>query len=43
MDTAGHDALAAAQVGSTSEPASLAALLSVVGPGRDQIPFLTVI
>ncbi|MFJ3106529.1 Helicase associated domain protein [Streptomyces sp. NPDC086835] len=43
MDTAGHDQLAAAQVGSTSSPAALAALLSVVGEGPGQIPFLTVV
>ncbi|MFE6839995.1 DEAD/DEAH box helicase family protein [Streptomyces sp. NPDC057705] len=43
MDTAGHGALTAAQVGSTGDPAALAALLSVVGPGPDQIPFLTVV
>ncbi|MGW9072942.1 Helicase associated domain protein [Streptomyces yangpuensis] len=43
MDAAGHGALAAAQVGSTGDPAALAALLSVVGPGPDQIPFLTVV
>ncbi|WP_240804172.1 DEAD/DEAH box helicase family protein [Streptomyces sp. A0592] len=43
MDTAGHAALTAAQVGSTGSPAALSALLSVVGPGPDQIPFLTVV
>ncbi|MBT2526985.1 Helicase associated domain protein [Streptomyces sp. ISL-99] len=43
MDTAGHEALAAAQVGSTSSPEALAALLSVVGEGPGEIPFLTVI
>ncbi|MBT2401575.1 hypothetical protein [Streptomyces sp. ISL-100] len=43
MDTAGHEALAAAQVGSISNPAALAALLSVVGEGPDRIPFLTVV
>jgi superfamily II DNA or RNA helicase len=43
MDTAGHQALAAAQVGSTGSPEALAALLSVVGEGPGEIPFLTVI
>ncbi|MBP2579543.1 superfamily II DNA or RNA helicase [Streptomyces sp. PvR006] len=43
MDTAGHDRLAAARVGSTGSPQALAALMSVVGEGKDQIPFLTVI
>ncbi|MFB6986088.1 Helicase associated domain protein [Streptomyces sp. NPDC056304] len=43
MDTAGHDRLAAAQVGSTSSPQALAALMSVVGEGEDQLPALTVI
>ncbi|WP_328786121.1 DEAD/DEAH box helicase [Streptomyces sp. NBC_00273] len=43
MDTAGHTKLAAAQVGSTGSPTALAALLSVVGPGPDRIPFLTVV
>ncbi|MGW4198853.1 Helicase associated domain protein [Streptomyces sp. NPDC005004] len=43
MDAAGHDALAARRVGSTSSPEALAALMSVVGEGDDQIPALTVI
>ncbi|MGW9438667.1 Helicase associated domain protein [Streptomyces sp. NPDC055607] len=42
-DTVGHDRLAAAQVGSTGSPQALAAFMSVVGEGKDQIPFLTVI
>lgn len=43
MDTQAHDALAARRVGSTSSAADLAALLSVVGEGEDQLPALTVI
>ncbi|WP_187282508.1 DEAD/DEAH box helicase [Streptomyces sp. MS191] len=43
MDAAAHDALAARRVGSTSSPESLAALMSVVGEGDDQLPALTVI
>ncbi len=43
MDTAGHQAFAAAQVASTGSPEALAALLSVVGKGPGEPPFLTVI
>ncbi|MFF7159742.1 Helicase associated domain protein [Streptomyces sp. NPDC008139] len=43
MDASGHDALAAAAVGSTGNFRTLAGLMAVVGEGRDQIPALTVI
>ncbi|MFJ9080348.1 Helicase associated domain protein [Streptomyces sp. NPDC102278] len=43
MDSAGHAALAARRVGSTSSSEALAALMSVVGEGQDQLPALTVI
>ncbi|MEU1630253.1 Helicase associated domain protein [Streptomyces sp. NPDC020096] len=43
MDAAARKDLAAARVGSTNNPAALAALMSVVGPRPDQIPALTVI
>ncbi|MGW7359984.1 Helicase associated domain protein [Streptomyces sp. NPDC054802] len=43
MDAAARDDLVAARVGSTSNAASLAALLSVVGEGADEIPAVTVI
>ncbi|MGW5250226.1 DEAD/DEAH box helicase family protein [Streptomyces sp. NPDC004129] len=43
MDTAGHEHLAAARVGSTTNSHTLAALMSVVGEEQDQIPALTVI
>ncbi|GAA3778076.1 DEAD/DEAH box helicase [Streptomyces chiangmaiensis] len=43
LDAAGHDGLMAARVGSTNDPHALAALMSVVGEGADQIPALTVI
>ncbi|MCX4515743.1 hypothetical protein OHA27_36880 [Streptomyces sp. NBC_01619] len=43
MDAAGHDALAARRVGSTSSPEALAALMSVVRERDDQLPALTVI
>ncbi|MFI0716363.1 Helicase associated domain protein [Streptomyces inhibens] len=43
MDTAAHDALAARRIGSTNNSQALAALMSVVGEGQDQIPALTVI
>ncbi|MGW2892593.1 Helicase associated domain protein [Streptomyces griseoruber] len=43
MDTAGHEDLAAARVGSTTNPHALGGLMSVVGEGEDQIPALTVI
>ncbi|AIR96053.1 putative helicase [Streptomyces glaucescens] len=43
MDTAGHEDLAAARVGSITNPHTLAALMSVVGEEQDQIPALTVI
>ncbi|WP_241756734.1 helicase-related protein [Streptomyces sp. WAC00263] len=43
MDASGHGALTAARVGSTGDAHSLAALMSVVGPGEDQIRALTVI
>ncbi|SDN74753.1 DEAD/DEAH box helicase [Streptomyces wuyuanensis] len=43
MDAAAHGLLAARRVGSTSSPQALAALMSVVGEGEDQLPALTVI
>ncbi|MER7498006.1 Helicase associated domain protein [Streptomyces pharetrae] len=43
LDASGRDDLVAARVGSTSNPLALAALMSVVGEGPDQIPALTVI
>ncbi|MFK0025673.1 Helicase associated domain protein [Streptomyces sp. NPDC090798] len=43
MDAAAHDVLAARRIGSTSNSQSLAALMSVVGEGSDQIPALTLI
>ncbi|MFD7552593.1 Helicase associated domain protein [Streptomyces sp. NPDC059816] len=43
MDAAGRDALVAARVMSSSDPVTLAALMSVVGEGADQIPALTLI
>ncbi|MFE7779277.1 Helicase associated domain protein [Streptomyces sp. NPDC057445] len=43
MDTSAREDLVAARVGSTSDARSLAALLSVVGQGADQIPAVTVI
>ncbi|MFI6063464.1 DEAD/DEAH box helicase family protein [Streptomyces sp. NPDC051286] len=43
MDAHGHDQLYANRVGSTSNAAALAAAMSVVGPGADQLPALTVI
>ncbi|MEV0495676.1 DEAD/DEAH box helicase [Streptomyces atratus] len=43
MDTAGHDRLYANRVGSTTDATALAAAMSVVGPGKDQLPALTVI
>ncbi|MEU0132203.1 hypothetical protein [Streptomyces sp. NPDC006289] len=43
MDTHGHEQLYANRVGSTSNAAALAAAMSVVGPGKDQLPALTVI
>ncbi|MER7001212.1 Helicase associated domain protein [Streptomyces sp. NPDC000410] len=43
MDAAGREDLVAARVGSTSDATALAALLSVVGEGADQIPAVTVI
>ncbi|MGW2922863.1 Helicase associated domain protein [Streptomyces angustmyceticus] len=43
MDAAGREDLAAARVGSTSDATLLAALLSVVGEGADQVPAVTVI
>ncbi|MCM2580152.1 DEAD/DEAH box helicase [Streptomyces meridianus] len=43
MDTAAHNALATAQIGSTSDSNALAALMSVVGSNDDQIPALTVL
>ncbi|QIK04708.1 DEAD/DEAH box helicase family protein [Streptomyces sp. ID38640] len=42
MDASGHEALVAHHVGSTSDSVTLAALMCQVGPGRDQIPALTV-
>ncbi|MEU0148787.1 DEAD/DEAH box helicase family protein [Streptomyces sp. NPDC006288] len=41
MDTHGHEQLYANRVGSTSNAAALAAAMSVVGPGKDQLPALT--
>lgn len=43
MDAAAREDLVATRVGSTSNATSLAALLSVVGEGADQIPAVTVI
>ncbi|MFG2212596.1 Helicase associated domain protein [Streptomyces sp. NPDC048638] len=43
MDAAGREDLVAARVGSTSNAPALAALLSVVGEGTDQVPAVTVI
>ncbi|MFI1700713.1 DEAD/DEAH box helicase family protein [Streptomyces bobili] len=43
MDAAGRDNLVAARVGSTSDPLALAAVMSVVGEGPDQLRALTVI
>ncbi|MGY5124331.1 Helicase associated domain protein [Streptomyces nigrescens] len=43
MDAAGREDLVAARVGSTSNAHALAALLSVVGEGADQVPAVTVI
>nr|WSW64716.1 Helicase associated domain protein [Streptomyces sp. NBC_00995]WSW71237.1 Helicase associated domain protein [Streptomyces sp. NBC_00995] len=43
MDAAGRDSLVAARVMSSTDPVALAALMSVVGEGEDQIPALTVI
>ncbi|MFF7234555.1 Helicase associated domain protein [Streptomyces sioyaensis] len=43
MDAAGREDLVAARVGSTSNAPALAALLSVVGEGADQVPAVTVI
>lgn len=43
MDTYGHDRLYANRVGSTTDATALAAAMSVVGPGKDQLPALTVI
>ncbi|MGW6898844.1 Helicase associated domain protein [Streptomyces sp. NPDC054919] len=43
MDASAHDALAARRVGSTSSSHALAALMSVVGEGEDQVRALTVI
>ncbi|MFF7717635.1 Helicase associated domain protein [Streptomyces sp. NPDC007988] len=43
MDASAREDLVAARVGSTSDAVSLAALLSVVGEGPDQIPAVTVI
>ncbi|MFI5740935.1 Helicase associated domain protein [Streptomyces anulatus] len=43
MDAAGRDALVAARVTSSSDPVTLAALMSVVGERADQIPALTLI
>ncbi|MEV8061649.1 DEAD/DEAH box helicase family protein [Streptomyces antimycoticus] len=43
MDVAGQDDLVAARVMSTTNPHALAALMSVVGEGEDQISALTVI
>ncbi|MET8276382.1 Helicase associated domain protein [Streptomyces sp. NPDC005096] len=43
MDTSVHGALAARRVGSTSSSDALAALMSVVGEGEDQLRALTVI
>ncbi|MER6775302.1 Helicase associated domain protein [Streptomyces bacillaris] len=43
MDAAGRDALVSARVMSSSDPVTLAALMSVVGEREDQIPALTLI
>ncbi|MGW0550107.1 Helicase associated domain protein [Streptomyces altiplanensis] len=43
MDASAHDALAAADIGSTSDTTVLAAVMSAVGPGEDQVPALTVV
>ncbi|MFE9400107.1 Helicase associated domain protein [Streptomyces flavidovirens] len=43
MDADGHDDLYARRVRSTTSASGLAALMSVVGEGEDQIPALTVI
>ncbi|MGW3938364.1 Helicase associated domain protein [Streptomyces phaeochromogenes] len=43
MDATAHDVLAARRIGSTSNSQSLAALMSVVGEGADQISALTLI
>ncbi|WP_097909771.1 DEAD/DEAH box helicase [Streptomyces sp. b84] len=43
MDAAGRDNLVAARVMSSSDPVTLAALMSVVGEREDQIPALTLI
>ncbi|MFF7369772.1 DEAD/DEAH box helicase [Streptomyces tricolor] len=43
LDAAGRDDLVAARVGSTSDPLALAAAMSVVGEGPDQLRALTVI
>ncbi|MET7799279.1 DEAD/DEAH box helicase [Streptomyces decoyicus] len=43
MDAGGREDLVAARVGSTSNAPALAALLSVVGEGADQVPAVTVI
>ncbi|MGW0669900.1 Helicase associated domain protein [Streptomyces sp. NPDC002746] len=43
MDAAGRDSLVAARVMSSTDPVALAALMSVVGEGEDEIPALTVI
>jgi len=43
LDAAGRDDLVAARMGSTSDPLALAAAMSVVGEGPDQLRALTVI
>ncbi|WNO76981.1 DEAD/DEAH box helicase [Streptomyces sp. AM8-1-1] len=43
MDATAQDVLAARRIGSTSNSQTLAALMSVVGEGTDQIPALTLI
>ncbi|WP_030705933.1 DEAD/DEAH box helicase family protein, partial [Streptomyces griseus] len=43
MDAAGRDNLVAARIMSSSDPVTLAALMSVVGEREDQIPALTLI
>ncbi|MEU6033002.1 Helicase associated domain protein [Streptomyces tauricus] len=43
MDASGHDSLVAAHVTSTSQTRTLALLMASVGPGKDEIPALTVI
>ncbi|MEU6965749.1 DEAD/DEAH box helicase [Streptomyces chrestomyceticus] len=43
MDASGHDALVAAHVVSTAQPGALAMVMAAIGPGKDQIPALTVI